>query len=106
LALTTKYLNDLGIDIDVQYLEESIVIIDFGEAFFLESPPIDGLGTPMSYRDLWALACCIFELRAKQQLFEALFGTPDEVLHQIVQTLGKLPATWWEDWKERSEYLF
>jgi serine/threonine-protein kinase SRPK3 len=102
-----------------QYLEESIVIIDFGQAFFFGNPPIDGVGTPLSYcapeailelkasaaSDLWALACCIFEVRARYQLFSTFFGTSREVLLQMVKTLGRLPSPWWEDWKGRSLYF-
>lgn len=45
--------------------------------------------------DVWALACTIFEIRAGFPLFEAFLGGDDEILKEIVATLGKLPEPWW-----------
>ncbi|KAK9236476.1 kinase-like domain-containing protein [Lipomyces kononenkoae] len=45
--------------------------------------------------DIWALGCTIFEICAGFQLFESLFDDPDDVMRQMVQTLGKLPEPWW-----------
>ena len=99
-------------NIKAQYVTESILMITFGQSFFLDSPPPGGVGTPWSYRapeaifdlkasiwsDSWALACTIFEIRAGLQLFEAFLQTPDEILSQMVRALGKLPEAWWEAW--------
>jgi serine/threonine protein kinase len=66
--------------IDPQYLTDTILIIDYGEALFADQSPRDAeeLGIPGHYRapelyfntvsgfgiDLWALGCNIFEIRA------------------------------------------
>lgn len=106
-------------DIKAQYVTESILIIDFGQSFFLDSPPSDGLGTPWSYRapeaifdlkasvysDSWALACTIFEIRAGAALFEVFLSDRHDALLQIVQTLGKLPERWWYAWESRLTYF-
>ena len=113
------YLVEAMSDIKAQYVTETIFIIDFGQSFFLEHPPADGVGTPLSYRapeaifdlkagacsDVWALACTIFEIRAGQALFEAFFSTREEIVRQIVQTFGKLPEPWWEAWECRLDYF-
>ncbi|KAI9875252.1 MAG: hypothetical protein M1830_008708 [Pleopsidium flavum] len=102
------YVVEVMSEMNVQYLTESILIIDFGQSFFLRSPPHDGVGTPMGYcapevtfdlkasacSDKWALACTIFESGAGQALFKAFSSTPEEVVTQIVQTLGRLPENW------------
>lgn len=45
--------------------------------------------------DAWALACTIFEIHLGFPLFEAFLGWDDEILKEIVTTLGKLPQSWW-----------
>lgn len=106
-------------DIQAQYVTESILIIDFGQSFFLDSPPSDGVGTPWSYRapeaifdlkasvhsDVWALACTIFEIRSGEALFEVFFSDRDDASLQIVQILGKLPERWWNAWDRRLTYF-
>lgn len=91
--------------IDPQWLRDELLVVDFGQSFFYENPPADGVGTPLSYRapeatfdqqasfwsDIWALGCIIFEIRSGTPLFESFFEGPTEVMRQMVQTLGKLP---------------
>lgn len=57
--------------------------------------------TPNFTSETWSLACTLSEIRAGAQLF-ASFNTQDEILRQIVQTLGKLPEPWWSAWEARS----
>lgn len=106
-------------DIKARYVIESILIIDFGQSFFLDNPPPDGVGTPWRYRapeaifdlkasvysDVWALACTIFEIRAGERLFEVFFPDRDDALLEIVQLLGKLPERWWHAWEGRLTYF-
>lgn len=55
--------------------------------------------------DIWALACILFEIRAGTQLFASFFGGTDEVLRQMIQTLGNLPEPWWLAWDNRYTYF-
>ncbi|KDR77682.1 hypothetical protein GALMADRAFT_224941 [Galerina marginata CBS 339.88] len=103
--------------VDTKYLDPRIQIIDLGQSFYLDTPPTEGVGTPIDYRapelifnedpsshsDVWALGCLIFEIRTGQTLFEAYFGNKNEVLTQMVNTLGNLPEPWWSAWDERRE---
>ncbi|KAF5383682.1 hypothetical protein D9615_003640 [Tricholomella constricta] len=97
-------------------LQEDSLLIDFGQSFSKFHPPtgyepatvphylspearFEGrIGLPS---DVWALACTIFQIRAGFPLFEAFLGGNDEVLKEIVATLGKLPEPWWGTFKNR-----
>jgi serine/threonine-protein kinase SRPK3 len=82
----------------------NVIIIDFGEAFFLKAPP-EGYSIPAQFcapeliflqqngkpADVWALACTIFEMRAGEPLFESFVCGVEDVLADMVQTLGFLP---------------
>lgn len=105
--------------INSQWLRDELVIVDFGESFFYENPPANGVGTPLSYiapealfdrqasfwSDIWALGCIIFEIRSGKRLFVSFFGDPSEVVEQMVETLGKLPEPWWNAWEQRYVYF-
>ncbi|KAG6864085.1 hypothetical protein C0991_000262, partial [Blastosporella zonata] len=95
---------------------ENILLIDFGQSFRGPQPPegyhpataphyqppesrFDGRINMSS--DIWALACTIFQIRAGFPLFESFFGTDDDVLKEMVATLGKLPETWWHLFENR-----
>ncbi|KAG5649973.1 hypothetical protein H0H81_001274, partial [Sphagnurus paluster] len=92
------------------FLQEDTLLIDFGQSFPSLHPPSDyEPATVPHYQspearfegridmssDIWALACTIFEIRAGFPLFEAFLGGPDEILKEVVATLGKLPEPWW-----------
>ncbi len=86
------------------YFTGNIKAIDFGEAFFLDDPP-EGLSTPANFSslellrdnkagkesDVWALACTIYEMRARQSLFEIQFGIDESVLPQMERLLRPFP---------------
>lgn len=105
--------------IDHQWVRDEILVVDFGQSFLSENPPVDGVGTPMSYSapevifdqqagfwsDIWALGCTIIEMRSGTPLFEQFFGGHTEVLRQMVQTLGKFPEPWWNAWEDRYNYF-
>ena len=92
--------------IDTQHITNQPLLIDLGVAFLDTSPPIHGVGTPVSYcspelltekkaskaSDIWALACTIFEMRAGFPLFESFLGSSTQVLQEITRILGLLPA--------------
>ncbi|KAG6847096.1 hypothetical protein H0H93_010109 [Arthromyces matolae] len=98
------------------YLQEEVMLIDFGQAFYGVRPPkgykpatlpsyqppechFNGKMT-MSF-DIWALGCTIFQIRAGSPLFETFFQEEEEVLRQIVSTLGKPPESWWHLYIDR-----
>ncbi|MCJ1306138.1 hypothetical protein MMC08_008956 [Hypocenomyce scalaris] len=95
-----------------------ILIVDFGQSFFLENPPKDP-GYTLAYcapellfgdaasfpADVWSLACSLFEIRAGCQIFEDFLSDREDMLRQMVSTLGKLPEPWWQAWEERAHYF-
>ncbi|KAG9234996.1 kinase-like domain-containing protein [Amylocarpus encephaloides] len=105
----------LSVDrLEAQFISDQVSIIDFGESNEMHSPPKD-LEITASFRspellfdntigvgcDLWALACTIYEVRARSPLFENFMDEDDEVIMQMVPLLGKLPEPWWGSWKAR-----
>jgi serine/threonine protein kinase len=87
-------------------LREDILLIDFEQSFSSCPPTNYEPATPplsvprRSFRrkdpsDIWALACTIFQIRAGFPLFEAFLGGDDEILKEIVATLGRLLEPWW-----------
>lgn len=105
---------------DPAYLADDILLVDFGQSFKFDQPPNkEDIGIPFSYcapevifdskmtkySEIWALGCVIAELRAGQQLFASWSGGQDEILRQIVQTLGKLPDQWWALWEKRVDFF-
>lgn len=101
---------------DSSLLQESVVIIDFGQSYVIPGPPHDYRpGTVLNYQppetrfegragveaDVWALGCAIFEIRAGFPLFDPFLGSDTDVLRQTVETLGRLPDPWWSSFSER-----
>ncbi|KAF8342403.1 kinase-like domain-containing protein [Amanita rubescens] len=101
---------------NISFLEENIVVTDFGQSYDITAPPkdyhpctalhyfspeasLDNIVTPAS--DIWGLACTIFEIRAGFSLFTSFLVSKSTVLQDIVSTLGKLPEPWWSKFEER-----
>ncbi|KAL8944763.1 MAG: hypothetical protein Q9211_000479 [Gyalolechia sp. 1 TL-2023] len=98
-----------------------ICISDFGEAWLnTDTSPKDDLHTPVLYlppettfekgslgfpADIWTLACSIHEIMGGRQLFEGFFSDKDDVISEMISTLGPLPQDWWQIWKAREEFF-
>ncbi|KAJ3857567.1 kinase-like domain-containing protein [Lentinula lateritia] len=97
-------------------LQESIVVVDFGQSYAASEPTKDykprtmvnymspetrfeGRVDPES--DVWTLGCAIFEIRAGFPLFDPFFPSDAVILTKIVGTLGRLPDPWWNVFKNR-----
>ncbi|KAK7045345.1 hypothetical protein VNI00_007594 [Paramarasmius palmivorus] len=94
------------------YIQENILLIDFGQSFNVsQRPPDYEPGTLYNYlppevcfdstqfgmaADIWGLGCAIFEIRAGYTLFDDFLGRHSEVLRETVQMLGKekFPEEW------------
>lgn len=95
-----------------------ILLVDFGQAFSpsresrFEShapdeirPPEDRFepAEPLSFSsDVWTMACSIWAIIAQRSLFDGFLATEDDITCEQVDTLGMLPAEWWERWETRS----
>ncbi|KAK9319816.1 kinase-like domain-containing protein [Lipomyces orientalis] len=95
-------------NLEYKWFTEKVLLVDFGQSFFLKTSSPNNVAITVSYfapevffeekasvwSDIWALGCTIFEIRAGFQLFESFFDDSDDVIRQIVETLGKLPEPW------------
>lgn len=93
-----------------------IKITDFGQAFELADPPMR-LATPKAYSppelafeekasasaDIWTLACTCYEILGAHSLFFSFLGSRDDVLEEMVDTLGIFPKRWWDLWPQRDQ---
>ena len=103
--------------LEAQCLSNKILIVDFGESFYLTDPPdgLSSLGASNNYSapelifqtkvsaatEIWALACTLFAIRTGQDLFDTFYNEEHEVTEQMVQLLGRFPEPWSTIWKER-----
>ena len=102
---------------DAMFLQETIVVGDFGQSYIIASPPSSyEPGTVVNYQsleawfegrvgleaDIWTLGCAIFEIRAGFALFESFLGSDVDILRQMVETLGRLPDPWWTAFEQRT----
>lgn len=97
-----------------------VKLTDFDQCFLTHSPREELLGTPVDFlapeaaigqapgpaSDVWALACCIFRLRAGNGPFSSPFDvtSPQDVVSYIIHTLGEdMPQKWQENtlWDSR-----
>ncbi len=101
--------------------EPRILISDFGEAWvYDQTQPKEDLHTPVLYlppettfakealgfpADVWTLACSIYEIMGERPLFEGFMPDRDDIISEMVSTLGPLPQHWWDAWKLRGEFF-
>ena len=106
--------------LDGSVIDGSALLADYGESFFAGDPPTS-LGIPMPFFppelffddppnitsavDIWAWACSICVLRTGVSLFYPAFNPKDDILRDMVATLGKLPDQWWQQWEARSKFF-
>ncbi|KAL8722940.1 MAG: hypothetical protein Q9225_000632 [Loekoesia sp. 1 TL-2023] len=94
-----------------------ILILDFGEASFASElrkqwhtpivlkAPEALLGEPVGQpADIWAFACTVFAIFDNTALFASGMPNSDDILAEIVDTLGRLPEPWWQKWNYRGEF--
>lgn len=101
--------------------ECSIRIVDFGEAFFAAGEGVaKELNTPLAIAapeimfrdetvgapvDIWAFGCMLYSIFSDHMLIDSFFGSRDQLLFEVVRTLGKMPERWWRKWKKREMYF-
>ncbi|GKU07610.1 cmgc srpk protein kinase [Fusarium langsethiae] len=97
----------------------SVMILDFGEAFFGNNAP-DTLHTLVALRapevvfgdrldprvDLWSAGCMIFELITGQSPFDTIGQTPPLLVEQMLEELpDELPSRWQAKWQVMQQDL-
>ncbi|KAJ7766733.1 kinase-like domain-containing protein [Mycena metata] len=96
------------------FVQERTILVDFGQSYAVDNRPEDyEPGTAMHYlapetrfearagmeADVWALGCAGFPL------FEPFLGSDEDILRQTVETLGRLPAPWWDAFGQRKVWF-
>jgi serine/threonine-protein kinase SRPK3 len=104
----------------VLLLEESIIVVDFGQSFDTKQPPTKyAPATAIHYcppetlfdnkfsfaSDIWVLACTIFEIRAGYSLISSFFADTTTIARDAVALFGKLPDPWWGAFKCRHTWF-
>jgi serine/threonine protein kinase len=50
--------------------------------------------------DIWSPACTIFQLISGKELFQDELSSPQMVIFEIMEVLGKPPEDWWLRWEK------
>ncbi|KAL8947539.1 MAG: hypothetical protein Q9222_006188 [Ikaeria aurantiellina] len=97
-----------------------IVITDFGEAYESVHGPPQHLNTPLRLcppenlldrgiigvkADVWALGCTLVDILGSGPLFYAWRSDKDDLMRQIVSTVGRPSQHWWEAWENRHKWF-
>jgi serine/threonine protein kinase len=98
-----------------------IIISDYGTSFnvsetptptlytpALYSPPEDFLNEPINQptaADIWTLGVNLYEVLGERPLFETFAWDRDDIVGQMINTLGQPPARWWNSWAKRSKFF-
>lgn len=100
-----------------------LLLSDFGESFSPASQvrlgqdchtPVDFRppearfepNSPLSFSvDIWSLATAIWDTLGMQALFSSAFYSERQVMCQIVDTLGLMPASWLANWEDRRDFF-
>jgi hypothetical protein len=101
-----------------------IKISDYGTSFITTSPntnPPGHLHTPTLYQppeslfgdviadplaaDIWTLGVNLYEVLGERPLFETFTHDRDDILADIISTLGLPPQRWWDGWAKRGEFF-
>jgi hypothetical protein len=62
--------------------------------------------SPLTFSaDIWSLATAIWDILGMQALFSSAFCTDEEVLCQMVDTLGPMPIDWLRRWEGGMEFF-
>ncbi|WEW58159.1 hypothetical protein PRK78_003627 [Emydomyces testavorans] len=97
-------------------LDAQVIIADFGHASLqneevkrkrrsILSPPETFFDEPLGPAvDIWTLGCNFYEILGENPLFFSLFGDQNEVIAEMMSTLGPFPKRWWNSWEKRGDY--
>ncbi|KAJ9658387.1 hypothetical protein H2201_007827 [Coniosporium apollinis] len=99
--------------------DPKVIISDFGEAFYNTEEEHTTLRTPITLLppefffherlgpavDVWTLGCTLYEILGERPLFEGFMPDQDDIIAEMISTLGDLPKRWWEQWKHRDDFF-
>ncbi|POS77421.1 protein kinase domain-containing protein [Diaporthe helianthi] len=100
-------------------MDPEIFISDYGTSFVVSQEPNPTLHTPALYlppedffsepvtlaADVWTLGVSLYEVLGERPLFETFAWDRDDIIAEMVSTLGILPSRWWDKWANRGEFF-
>jgi hypothetical protein len=51
------------------------------------------------------LGVVLYDAMGEPSLFETFGWDPDDIIAEMVDMPGRLPARWWDSWANRSEFF-
>jgi hypothetical protein len=97
-----------------------ILISDYGTSFVIADTPTPTLHTPALYSppegffnepiqpnaaDIWTLGVNLYDVLGERPLFETFAWDRDDIVAEMINTLGQPPLRWWNSWEKRSEFF-
>ncbi|KAJ5558810.1 kinase domain-containing protein [Penicillium sp. DV-2018c] len=98
-----------------------IINSDYGTSFIMADTPTPTLHTPALYAppetffnepiiqpaaaDIWTLGVNLYEVLGERPLFETFAWDRDDIVAEMINTLGRPPVRWWNSWDKRSEFF-
>ncbi|KFH45684.1 SRSF protein kinase-like protein [Hapsidospora chrysogenum ATCC 11550] len=96
-----------------------IKICDYGTSFLPATEPSPTLHTPPLFlppgdffnepitlaADIWPLGVSLYEVLGERALFEFFSDDRDDILADVISTLGMPPARWWSHWENRKDFF-
>ncbi|GAB1216743.1 hypothetical protein ATERTT37_005961 [Aspergillus terreus] len=95
--------------------DPEIIISDYRTSFVVSETPSPTLYTPALYSppedffndpiqptaaDIWTL-----EVLGERPLFETFAWDREDIVAEVINTLGRPPVRWWNSWAKRSEFF-
>ncbi|KAG8162661.1 hypothetical protein KVR01_007139 [Diaporthe batatas] len=102
-----------------EVMDPEILISDYGTSFVVSQEPNPNLHTPALYlppedffgepvtpaADVWTLGVNLYEVLGERALFETFAWDRDDIIAEMVSTLGVLPSRWWDKWANRGDFF-
>ncbi|KAK8115698.1 hypothetical protein PG984_012200 [Apiospora sp. TS-2023a] len=100
-------------------LDPIVKISDYGTSFFMETTRSPELHTPPLFLppehffhepvtlagDIWTLGVNLYEVLGERVLFESFSNDKDDILADIISTLGLPPKRWWDKWENCGDFF-
>ena len=100
-------------------MDPLVQIFDYGTSFLAATEPSPELHTPPLFlppedffqepitlaADIWTLGLSLYEVLGERALFESFSDDRDDIMADIISTLGQPPARWWNKWENRKEFF-